>query len=58
MERLTFPILVLTPEQQRIVVLDEVFTIAKAKANAEQTLKNAKELLRVICKMFENKGEG
>jgi type I restriction enzyme, S subunit len=34
------------PEQQRIVaILDEAFTaIAKAKANAEQNLKNAKEL--------------
>jgi len=34
------------PEQQRIVaILDEVFeAIAKAKANAEQNLKNAKEL--------------
>ena len=34
------------PEQQRIVaILDEAFAaIAKAKANAEQNLKNAKEL--------------
>ncbi|MEI8247518.1 MAG: restriction endonuclease subunit S [Lentisphaerota bacterium] len=38
------------PEQQRIVaILDEAFTaIAKAKANAEQNLKNAKELFDCI----------
>lgn len=41
--RISFPPL---PEQQRIVaILDEVFAaIAKAKTNAEQNLKNAKEL--------------
>jgi len=42
-----FPILIPPlPEQQRIVsILDEAFaSIAKAKANAEQNLKNAKEL--------------
>lgn len=38
------------PEQQRIVaILDEAFAaIAKAKANAEQNLKNAKELFDVV----------
>jgi type I restriction enzyme S subunit len=38
------------PEQQRIVViLDEAFAaIAKAKANAEQNLKNAKELFESV----------
>lgn len=49
------------PEQQRIVaVLDEAFTaIAKAKANAEQNLKNAKELFESYLQgVFENKGEG
>jgi type I restriction enzyme S subunit len=49
------------PEQQRIVVkLDEVFAaIAKAKANAEQNLKNAKELIESYLQgVFENKGEG
>ena len=49
------------PEQQRIVaILDEVFAaIAKAKANAEQNLKNAKELFESYLQVvFENKGEG
>ncbi|MFZ4754234.1 MAG: restriction endonuclease subunit S, partial [Chitinophagaceae bacterium] len=49
------------PEQQRIVaILDEAFAaIAKAKANAEQNLKNAKELFENYLKnVFENKGEG
>jgi type I restriction enzyme, S subunit len=49
------------PEQQRIVaILDEAFAaIAKAKANAEQNLKNAKELFESYLKgVFENKGEG
>ena len=48
-------------EQQRIVsILDEAFAaIAKAKANAEQNLKNAKELLEVFLhKYFINKEEG
>lgn len=57
-----FPIL-LPPlsEQQRIVaLLDEAFAaIAKAKANAEQNLKNAKELFESYLQgVFENKGEG
>ena len=49
------------PEQQRIVViLNEVFeAIAKAKANAEQNLKNSKELFEsYLQKVFETKGEG
>lgn len=49
------------PEQQRIVaILDEVFeSIAKAKANAEQNLKNAKELFEsYLQNVFETKGEG
>ena len=49
------------PEQQRIVsILDEAFAaIAKAKANAEQNLKNAKELFQSYLQgVFENKGEG
>ncbi len=49
------------PEQQRIVaILDEAFAaIAKAKANAEQNLKNAKELFEsYLQELFENKGEG
>lgn len=49
------------PAQQRIVaILDEVFAaIAKAKANAEQNLKNSKELFESYLQgVFENKGEG
>ena len=49
------------PEQQRIVaILDEAFAaIAKAKANAEQNLKNAKELFESYLQgVFERKGEG
>jgi len=48
-------------EQQRVVaILDEAFAvIAKAKANAEQNLKNAKELFESYLQgVFENKGEG
>lgn len=48
------------PEQQRIVaILDEAFeAIAKAKSNAEQNLKNAKELFDSYLQgVFENKGE-
>lgn len=48
-------------EQQHIVsILDEAFSaIAKAKANAEQNLKNAKELFESYLQgVFENKGEG
>ena len=49
------------PEQQRIVsILDEAFaSIAKAKANAEQNFKNAKELFESYLKgVFEKKGDG
>ncbi len=45
------------PEQQRIVaIIDEAFAaIAKAKANAEQNLKNAKELFESYLQgVFEN----
>jgi type I restriction enzyme S subunit len=48
-------------EQQRIVaILDEAFAaLSKAKANAEQNLKNAKELFESYLQgVFENKGEG
>lgn len=48
------------PEQKHIVaILDKVFaTIAKAKANAEQNLKNAKELFESYLQgVFENRGE-
>jgi len=48
-------------EQQRIVaILDEAFAaIAKAKANAQQNLQNAKELFESYLQgVFENKVEG
>ena len=49
------------PEQQRLVsILDEAFAaIAQAKANAEQNLKNAKELFESYLQgVFEKKGDG
>ncbi|WP_373548573.1 restriction endonuclease subunit S [Haliscomenobacter sp.] len=49
------------PEQQRIVaILDEAFAaITKAKANAEQNLKNAKGLFESYLQgVFEQQGEG
>lgn len=49
------------PEQQRIVsILDEAFAaIAKAKANAEQNLRNARELFESYLQgVFEKKGDG
>jgi type I restriction enzyme, S subunit len=49
------------PEQQRIVsILDEAFAaIAKTKANAEQNLKNARELFDSYLQgVFEKKGDG
>jgi type I restriction enzyme S subunit len=55
------PLISSLPEQQRIVsILDEVFAaIAKAKTNAEQNLKNAKELFEsCLHGMFEKKDEG
>lgn len=55
--KIPFPSL---PEQQRIVaILDECFTaIAKAKANAEQNLINAKELFEsYLQSVFQIKGE-
>ena len=48
------------PEQQRLVaILDEAFAaIAKAKANAEKNLNNAKELFESYLQgVFENKGD-
>ena len=56
--RITFPKSI--KEQQRIVsILDEAFAaIATAKANAEQNLKNAKELFESYLQgVFENQGE-
>jgi type I restriction enzyme S subunit len=57
-----FPILIPSiAEQQRIVsILDEAFAaIAKAKANAEQNLKNSAALFESYLQgVFENKGQG
>ncbi len=55
-----FPLIPL-PEQQRIVeILDKAFVaIDKAKQNAEQNLRNAKEVFENYLQgVFENKGEG
>jgi type I restriction enzyme S subunit len=56
-----FPILIpsITEQQSIVATLDEAFSaIAKAKANAEQNLKNAKELFESYLQgVFENKGE-
>lgn len=60
-ENLTLPFPKSLPEQHRIVsILDEAFAaIAKAKANAEQNLKNAKELFESYLQgVFEKKGDG
>ena len=56
---LYIPLPPLSEQQRIVVVLDEAFaTIAKAKANAEQNLKNAKELFESYLQgVFENKGE-
>ncbi len=54
----TYPLI---PEQQRIVaLLDEAFDgIATAKANAEQNLKNARELFKShLQAVFTQRGEG
>lgn len=50
----------LSEQKQIVSILDEAFAaIAKAKANAEQNLKNAKELFEsYLQNMFDNKGEG
>ena len=50
----------LSEQQQIVSVLNKAFgNIAKAKANAEQNLKNAKELFESYLQgVFENKGEG
>src|SRR5450759_1250569 len=48
------------PDQQRIVsILDETFaSIVKAKANAEQNLKNSKELFEIYLQsVFADKGD-
>lgn len=61
LKQVLFPFPKSLPEQQRIVsILDECFAaIDKAKANAEQNLKNAKELFESYLQgVFEKKGDG
>lgn len=50
----------LTEQKQIVAILDQAFeAIAKAKANAEQNLKNTKELFdSYLNDIFEKKGEG
>lgn len=55
--KIAFP--TLSEQQQIVTILNEAFaSIAKAKANAEQNLKNAKELFEsYLQSVFENKGK-
>jgi type I restriction enzyme S subunit len=59
-KNLEIPLPSITEQQHIVAVLDETFAaIAKAKANAEQNLKNAKELFESYLKgVFENKLHG
>jgi type I restriction enzyme S subunit len=59
-KRVVLPIPSLSEQQRIVAILDEAFAaIAKAKANAEQNLINAKELFESYLQgVFENKGEG
>lgn len=57
---LDFPLPPISEQQHIVSILDESFAaIAKALANAEQNLKNSKELFESYLQgVFENKGEG
>lgn len=59
-EQITIPIPPLQEQQRIVAILDEAFAaIAKVKANAEQNLKNSKEIFEsYLQSVFENKGEG
>lgn len=58
--RIPIPLPPLQEQQQIVAILDKTFAaIDKAKANAEQNLKNAKELFEsYLQNVFETKGEG
>ena len=58
-ENLEIPLPPLSEQQRIVSILDEAFAaIAKAKANAEQNLKNAKELFESYLQgVFEKKGD-
>lgn len=60
LDDIEIPLPPLTEQQRIVAILDEAFaTIDKAKANAEQNLKNAKELFESYLQgVFEIKGEG
>jgi type I restriction enzyme S subunit len=57
--KIPIPLPPLSEQQSIVATLDEAFTaIAKAKANAEQNFKNAKELFESYLQgVFENKGK-
>ncbi len=59
-EAIKIPIPTLHEQQHIVVILEQIFTaIDKAKSNAEQNLKNAKELFHSIMKeSFEKQTEG
>jgi len=59
-ENLEIPFPTLSEQQQIVTILNEAFAaINKAKANAEQNLKNVKELFESYLQgVFETKGEG
>ncbi|MDE3234551.1 MAG: restriction endonuclease subunit S [Bacteroidota bacterium] len=60
LKRIEIPLPPLLEQQRIVAILDEAFAaIAKAKANAEQNLKNAKELFESYLQgVFEKKGDG
>ena len=60
LREIEIPLPPLQEQKQIVTILDSAFSaIAKAKANAEQNLKNAKELFESYLQgVFENKGDG
>lgn len=58
-EGIKIPVPPLSEQQEIVSILDDAFeSIERAKSNAEQNLKNVKELLEsYLQKIFENKGE-
>jgi restriction endonuclease S subunit len=59
LDELLIPLPPLSEQQRIVAILDEAFAaIAKAKANAQQNLQNAKELFESYLQgVFENKGK-
>ncbi|MBL7691331.1 MAG: restriction endonuclease subunit S, partial [Flavipsychrobacter sp.] len=60
LQKIEIPLPPLAEQQTIVSILDEAFAaIAKAKAKAEQNLKNARELFESYLQgVFENRGEG